>query len=279
MSYKVKIGLETHIELLTKSKIFCSCATEFNAAPNTHCCPVCMGLPGSMPNFNKNVLRLAIMAGELTNCTINSKVTFDRKNYFYPDLPKGYQITQHRNPICMNGYIDISNGKKIRINRIHMEEDAGKILYKEGKILIDYNRSGIPLLEVVTEPDMESSLEAIEYLEKLCSLIKNANISDCKMHEGSLRCDVNISVYQNGVDSVKVEIKNVNSFKFIEKAIEYEIKRQTEVLNSCGIIKSETRRYNEKLKITEPMRLKENRSDYRFIKEPDIPIFKTNDFI
>ena len=278
MSYKAIIGIETHIELLTDSKIFCSCKNEFKAIPNTHCCPICMGLPGAMPSLNFKVLEFAIKAGKATNCEISDTVTFDRKNYFYPDLPKGYQITQFDNPICKNGYIEISNGKKIGINRIHMEEDAGKLIYKDNTILIDYNRSGVPLLEVVSEPDMNSALEAKEYVEKLCALIKNSGISDCKMHEGSLRCDINISVFKEGktFNLKKVEIKNVNSFKYIAKAIDFEIKRQTEILEQGDEVKTETRRYNERLKVTEPMRQKETSSDYRYIREPDLPLFYTS---
>lgn len=274
MSFKVLIGVETHVELLTKSKIFCSCSTTFKASPNTHCCPVCMGLPGSMPNLNSEVLNLAIKTGKLTNCEISKTVSFDRKHYFYPDLPKGYQITQHKNPICKNGYVELIDGKKIKINNIHMEEDAGKLIYKDDEILIDYNRSGIPLLEIVSEPDISSSDEAVEFLKKLCDLLKESKISDCKMHEGSLRCDVNVSLFdeENNVKFNKVEIKNVNSFRYIKKAIDYEIERQMQVLNDGGKIVSETRSYNEKLKITEPMRTKELSSDYRYINEPDLPI-------
>lgn len=275
MSYNVMIGMETHVELLTKSKIFCSCATSFNATPNTHCCPICMGLPGAMPSLNSEILNLASRAGKLTNCEISKTVSFDRKNYFYPDLPKGYQITQKNNPICKNGFLELSSGKKIRIKQIHMEEDAGKLIYRGDKILIDYNRSGVPLLEIVSEPDMSSSQEAREYIEKLCDLMKKEGISDCKMHEGSLRCDVNISVFKGEVltELNKVEIKNINSFKFIANAIDYEIKRQIDILENGGKVEAETRRYNEKLKITEPMRKKETCSDYCYIIEPDLPAF------
>lgn len=272
MSFKILIGMETHVELLTESKIFCFCSTAFKASPNTHCCPTCMGLPGSMPSLNSEVLNLAIKTGKLTNCKISKTVSFDRKHYFYPDLPKGYQITQHKNPICKDGYIELFDGKKVRINNIHMEEDAGKLIYKDDDILIDYNRSGVPLLEIVSEPDINSSDEAVEYLKNLCDLLKENKISDCKMHEGSLRCDVNVSLFdeKNNMKFNKVEIKNINSFKYIKKAIDYEVKRQMEILNDGGKIVSETRCYNEKLKITEQMRNKELSSDYRYIHEPDL---------
>ncbi|MDQ5984214.1 MAG: Aspartyl/glutamyl-tRNA(Asn/Gln) amidotransferase subunit B [Eubacteriales bacterium SKADARSKE-1] len=276
MSYEIVCGIETHVELSTNSKIFCSCPVSFGKASNTNVCPICLGLPGTLPHFNEKVLDYAIMAGLATNCEISDELSFDRKNYFYPDLPKGFQITQHHNPLCKNGYIELSSGKKIRINHIHIEEDAGKLIHKDGKTFIDYNRSGIPLIEIVSEPDISSPDEALEYVKKLQHLMQYLGISDCKMQEGSLRCDINVSVKKAGDKELntKTEIKNINSTSFIAKAIEQEAARQIEVLeNGKGVI-SETRRYNELTQETESMRKKEKASDYRYFKEPDLPTIK-----
>ena len=215
--YELICGLETHIELLTKSKIFCSCATSFGDVPNTHVCPICLGHPGVLPRLNGRVLDFAIMAGIATNCEVEKTIGFDRKNYFYCDLPKGYQITQNKFPICKGGYIELEKGKKIRINHIHIEEDAAKLTYKGQDILIDYNRSGVPLIEVVSEPDLNDLLEIKEYLSKLQHLMRYIGVSDCKMQEGSMRCDVNISVRKVGEKelNMKTEVKNVNSISHI----------------------------------------------------------------
>lgn len=276
MSYEIVCGIETHVELSTNSKIFCSCPVSFGEKPNTNVCPICLGLPGTLPHFNKKVLDYAIMAGLATNCEISDELSFDRKNYFYPDLPKGFQITQHYNPLCKNGYIELSSGKKIRINHIHIEEDAGKLIHKDGKTFIDYNRSGIPLIEIVSEPDINSPDEALEYVKRLQHLMQYLGISDCKMQEGSLRCDINVSVRKVGDDKLnaKIEIKNINSTSFIAKAIEQETARQIKLLENGNEIVPETRRYNELTHETESMRKKETASDYRYFKEPDLPTMK-----
>ena len=276
MSYEIVCGIETHIELSTDSKVFCSCPVSFGAEPNTHVCPICLGLPGTLPHFNEKVLDYAITAGLATHCEISDELSFDRKNYFYPDLPKGYQITQHEKPLCKNGYIELSNGEKIRINRIHIEEDAAKLIHKDGKTFIDHNRSGIPLIEIVSEPDINSAEKALEYVKKLQQLMEHLSISNCKMQEGSFRCDINISVRKVGDTKLntKVEIKNINSLSFIKKAIEFEFARQINILQNGGEIASETRRYNEITNETESIRKKETNSDYRYFKEPDLPTIK-----
>ena len=274
MKYEVKIGIESHFELLTKSKLFCGCAVEFGKPANTQCCPVCLGLPGSLPVLNRQAINLAIKAGIATHCDINSISGMDRKNYFYPDLSKGYQITQQYMPICKNGYININN-KKIHIDKIHIEEDAGKLVYKGDNILIDYNRCGVPLIEIVSKPDISSADEAGIYIEKLVDIMRYVGVSDCKMQEGSMRCDVNVSIkkYESNEDGTRVELKNLNSIKFITKAIEYEVDRQISELEKGNKIEKETRRYNELTKKTEVMRLKENESDYRYFKDPDLVDF------
>ncbi len=271
LSYEMTIGLETHIELSTKTKIFCSCPVEFGKDANTNCCPVCTGMPGTLPVLNKDVLTYAIKAGLATNCKIRNRSQMARKNYVYPDLCKAYQISQFDLPLCYDGYITLSSGKKIRINRIHIEEDAGKLISDDKNILIDYNRGGTPLIEIVTEADFNSAEEVREYLKILKTIMKIINVSDCKMQEGSLRCDVNISIKEKGKLGTKCEIKNVNSFSFIAKAIEYEAKRQVNILKSGGKITSETLRYDSKKNITEPMRSKEEAEDYRYFPEPDLP--------
>ncbi len=280
-NYETVIGLEVHAELKTRSKIFCSCSTKTGADPNTNVCPVCLGLPGTLPTLNEDALRLAALAGLCLNCRIAPRSKFDRKNYFYPDLPKAYQISQYDIPLCSDGYLDIDteNGKKrVGITRIHMEEDAGKLFHRGDTTLIDCNRCGVPLIEIVSEPHMHSAAEAVAYLKKLREILVFAGISDGKMNEGSLRCDVNLSVRKAGEPlGVRCELKNLNSFRFVEKAIEYETKRQIEVLESGGIIEQETRRFDEKDLKTHFMRKKETQADYRFFEEPDLPHITVTD--
>jgi aspartyl-tRNA(Asn)/glutamyl-tRNA(Gln) amidotransferase subunit B len=229
MNYELVCGLETHVELATKTKIFCSCSTEFGGEPNTHCCPICIGLPGTLPKLNKAVVEYAVMAGLATNCEISPISKMDRKNYVYPDLPKAYQISQYDMPLCKNGWIDLSNGRRVRINRIHIEEDAGKLVHERGNTFVDYNRGGVPLIEIVTEPDLHSVEEVQEYVEKLQMILRYIGVSDCKMQEGSLRCDVNVSVRPAGQETfgTRTEIKNMNSFAHMVKAMSYEFDRQT----------------------------------------------------
>ncbi len=271
MKYELVVGLETHAELSTKSKIFCGCTTQFGGEPNTHCCPVCIGLPGALPKLNEKVVDYAIMAGLATNCTISPLSRMDRKNYVYPDLPKAYQISQYDLPLCRDGHIKLSTGNTIRINRIHIEEDAGKLVHERGTTYVDYNRGGVPLIEIVSEPDFRSADEAREYMEKLALILKYIGVSDCKMQEGSLRCDVNISVRKpGGPFGTRTEIKNMNSLAFMVKAIEYEYERQVDILESGGKIIQETRRWNEEDKCTESMRSKEDAHDYRYFPEPDL---------
>ncbi len=289
MSYETIIGLEIHAELKTKTKIFCNCSTKFGAEPNAHTCPVCLGLPGTLPVLNEEVVNLAVKAGKALSCDINQLNKMDRKNYFYPDLPKAYQISQFDLPICKNGYVEVetSNGnKKVRLNRIHIEEDAGKLVHVEYEpyTLIDYNRVGVPLIEIVSEPDMRSVEEAVEFVKTLKGILEYADISDCKMEQGSLRCDANISLRKVGEDKLntKVEIKNINSFKELQKALEKEEKRQKE-LYSFGEeykIVQETRRWDSAKGKTVSMRSKEDAHDYRYFPEPDIiPIVVKNEII
>ncbi|WP_317367007.1 Asp-tRNA(Asn)/Glu-tRNA(Gln) amidotransferase subunit GatB [uncultured Tyzzerella sp.] len=268
MDYKVNIGLEVHIELLTKNKMFCMCKSRFGDEENKNVCPICLALPGALPTPNKDAISLAIKTGIATNCKIDNKVLFDRKNYFYKDLPKGYQITQFYKPICTNGYINLEN-KKITIKEIHMEEDAGKI----GKNnTIDYNRAGVPLLELVTMPDFENADEVIEFLKLLREILVFCNISDCKIQEGSMRVDINLSVRKENMPlGNRVEIKNVGSFKSIKKAINYEIKRHINLLEKGNSINIETRKFDENNNITVFMRNKETIEDYCYLKDPDIP--------
>ncbi len=272
MSYELVAGLETHIELSTNTKIFCQCTTEFGGDPNTHCCPICLGMPGSLPKLNKRVVEYAVKAGLATNCKIRNLSKMDRKNYVYPDLSKAYQISQFDKPICYEGYITLSSGKNIRINRIHIEEDAGKLVHERGDTYIDYNRGGVPLIEVVTEPDFRSIDEVLEYIEKLRLTMKYIGVSDVKMQEGSLRCDVNISIRKHGQEEfgTRTEIKNMNSLNFISKAMEYEFERHIDVIESGGQIEQETRRYDSDLNITESMRGKEDADDYRYFRDPDL---------
>mgnify|MGYP000806000715 CR=1 FL=1 len=250
--YEVVIGLEVHVELATKTKIFCGCSTAFGGAPNTHTCPVCTGMPGSLPVLNKKVVEYAMAVGLATNCSITRDCKFDRKNYFYPDLPKAYQISQAEVPLCENGYVDIlvdGEERRIGITRIHIEEDAGKLLHSEkfdGCSLVDLNRCGVPLIEIVSEPDMRSSAEAKAYLETLKSILQYLDICDCKMEQGSIRCDVNVSVHKPGEPfGTRSEMKNVNSFSAAVRGIDYEVNRQIEILENGGTIEQETRRWDD----------------------------------
>ena len=272
MNYELVAGFETHIELGTKTKIFCSCTTEFGGAPNTHCCPVCIGLPGALPKLNKQVVKYAIMAGLATHCHIAEISKMDRKNYCYPDLPKAYQISQYDMPLCLDGYVELSSGKKIRIERIHIEEDAGKLIHENGDTYVDYNRGGVPLIEIVSKPDIRSIDEAKEYVEKLQQVMRYIGISDCRMQEGSMRCDVNISAKKVGSDvlGTRTEIKNMNSINNIAKAMEYEFNRQCQVLESGGKVIQETLRYDDATNTTSSMRSKEDAHDYRYFREPDL---------
>ena len=275
MTWETIIGLETHVELATKTKIFCSCTTQFGGDPNTHCCPVCTGMPGTLPVLNEKVLEFAVKAGLALNCEISRRSQFDRKNYFYPDLPKAYQISQLYLPICHDGAVDIGGGKTIRIHELHMEEDAGKLVHDPwlDQTRADYNRCGVPLIEIVTEPDFRSAEEVISYLEKLRSTLQYLGVSDCKMQEGSLRCDVNLSVRPAGSEEfgTRTEMKNLNSFKAISRAIAYEARRQIELLEEGKRVVQETRRWDENKDATYAMRSKENAQDYRYFPEPDIP--------
>lgn len=279
MSFETVIGLEIHAELHTKSKIFCSCSTEFGAKPNSNTCPICLGLPGTLPVLNEEVVNLAVKAGVALNCRINNLNKMDRKNYFYPDLPKAYQTSQYDLPMCSGGYVEIDvNGtkKKVRLNRIHIEEDAGKLVHLEEEpiSLIDYNRVGVPLIEIVSEPDMRSPEEAVEFVKALKSILEYGEISDCRMEQGSLRCDANISIRKFGEETynTKVEIKNINSFKELQKALEKEEKRQRELytFGEEWKIKQETRRWDAGKGKTIPMRSKEDAHDYRYFPEPDL---------
>jgi aspartyl-tRNA(Asn)/glutamyl-tRNA(Gln) amidotransferase subunit B len=278
--YEAVIGLEVHVQLLTASKIFCSCSTHFGDPPNTNVCPVCLGMPGSLPVLNRKAVEFAALAAMAVNCDVNETSIFARKNYFYPDLPKGYQISQYDKPLAEHGFIEIDmNGgkKRIGITRLHLEEDAGKSLH-EGfadaatKTAIDLNRTGVPLAEIVSEPDMRSPEEAYQYLTRLKEIILYTGVSDCNMEEGSLRCDANISVRTRGQQEfgTKTEVKNVNSFRFIRQALEYEIERHIGVIESCERIVQETRLYNSREGRTYSMRSKEQAHDYRYFPEPDL---------
>ena len=276
--YETVIGLEVHVELATKTKIFCGCSTAFGGAPNSHTCPVCTGLPGSLPVLNKQVVEYAMAVGLATNCQINQYCKFDRKNYFYPDNPQNYQISQLYYPICHDGGVEIDvNGQKkiVRIHEIHMEEDAGKLVHDEWEdvSLVDYNRSGVPLIEIVSEPDMRSADEVIAYLEKLRLIIQYLGASDCKLQEGSMRADVNLSVRPVGSETfgTRTEMKNLNSFKAIARAIESERARQIELIEEGKKVTQETRRWDDNKEYSYPMRSKEDAQDYRYFPDPDLP--------
>ncbi|MDR0516020.1 MAG: Asp-tRNA(Asn)/Glu-tRNA(Gln) amidotransferase subunit GatB [Fibromonadaceae bacterium] len=274
--WEIVIGLETHVELSTKSKIFCGCTTAFGGDANTHVCPVCSGMPGTLPVLNRAVVDSAIKTGITLNCSITTNCKFDRKNYFYPDLPKAYQVSQLYVPICCNGHLDIeSKGQKktIRIREIHMEEDAGKLVHDSlnGGARMDFNRCGVPLLEIVTQPDFQSEEEVLAYLEKLREILLYLGVSDCKMQEGSLRADINLSVRKPGEElGVRTEMKNLNSFKAIGRAIKHEAARQIEILSGGGRILQETRRWDDDKGISYGMRSKENAQEYRYFPEPDL---------
>ena len=285
--YETVIGLEVHVELATKTKIFCSCSTEFGGAPNTHTCPVCTGMPGSLPVLNKQVVEYALAVGLATNCQIHQYCKFDRKNYFYPDNPQNYQISQLYLPICHDGWVEIEteNGtKKVGIHEIHMEEDAGKLVHDEweGCSLVDYNRSGVPLIEIVSEPDMRSADEVIAYLEKLRLLIQYLGASDCKLQEGSMRADVNLSVREVGAKEfgTRTEMKNLNSFKAIARAIEGETARQIDLIESGEGVVQETRRWDDTKERSYAMRSKEDAQDYRYFPDPDlVPVIISDEWI
>ncbi len=285
--YETVIGLEVHVELATRTKIFCGCSTGFGGAPNTHTCPVCTGMPGSLPVLNKQVVEYALAVGLATNCGINQYCKFDRKNYFYPDNPQNYQISQLYLPICHDGWVEIETAagkKKIRIHEIHMEEDAGKLVHDEWEdcSLVDYNRSGVPLIEIVSEPDMRSADEVIAYLEKLRLIIQYLGASDCKLQEGSMRADVNLSVREQGAPELgtRTEMKNLNSFKAIARAIEGERERQIELLEDGKKVIQETRRWDDNKESSHAMRSKEDAQDYRYFPDPDlVPVWISDEWI
>ncbi|MDH5625513.1 MAG: Asp-tRNA(Asn)/Glu-tRNA(Gln) amidotransferase subunit GatB [Nitrospira sp.] len=277
MTYEVVVGVEVHAQLRTKSKMFCGCTATFGASPNSHTCPVCLGLPGSLPVMNRAAIEMAVRAGLALNCTIGASNRFARKNYFYPDLPKGYQISQYEAPICEHGWIDIAAGagtKRVRIRRAHLEEDAGKNIHETGtsRSLVDLNRAGTPLLEIVTEPDMSSADEVVAYLKGLRDILMYLDVCDGNMEEGSFRCEPNLSLRPQGRKEfgTKVELKNINSFKFVKDAMEYEIKRQTKVLSEGGTVRQETRSWNIDRGETVVMRSKEEAHDYRYFPDPDL---------
>src|SRR5436190_20108216 len=280
--YEAVIGLECHAQLLTKSKLFCSCSTKFGDPPNANTCPVCLGLPGALPVLNRVAVTMAVKAGIGLNCTINPESQWARKNYFYPDLPKGYQISQYDRPLAEHGFIEIptdSSRKRIRVQRIHMEEDAGKSLHEGvpdyGRVTrLDFNRSGVPLIEIVTWPDIRGSAEAYEYLSRLKQILEYLDVCDGNMEEGSLRCDANVSVRKAGETKfgTRTELKNINSFRFVQKAIDYEVQRQIEVIESGGRVVQETRLRNTTEERTASMRSKEEAHDYRYFPDPDLPL-------
>ncbi len=282
MNYEAVIGLEVHLHLNTKTKAFCGCSTEFGKEANSQVCPVCLGFPGTLPVFNQTALNYAIKVALALGCKVQKYTKFDRKNYFYPDLPKAYQISQYDLPLSLDGFLNIDCGegvKRIGITRVHMEEDAGKLIHEDGASLVDFNRTGIPLLEIVSEPDMNTPEEAYQYLSRLKSVIEYLDVSDCDMEKGSLRCDANISLRLKGEKKLgtKTELKNMNSFKGVKDALTYEIERQTELLKSGAILIQETRLWDAKESKTLPMRTKEGAKDYRYFPEPDLPPFIVKD--
>lgn len=285
--YEVVIGLEIHAELLTDAKVWCGCSTKFGAEPNTQVCPVCMGLPGTLPVLNREAVAYAIKAGLALNCSIAPEARFDRKHYFYPDLPKAYQITQNDHPLCRRGYVEFELGgetRRVGIHHIHLEEEAGKLMHAGDRLmeaeysLIDYNRAGIPLIEIVTEPDIRSPEEARVFLENLKSILEYTRVSDCRMEQGSLRVDANISLRPKGSTKFgnKAEIKNLNSFRAVQRALEYEVRRQTEILQRGEEVAAETRHWDETKGVTVAMRTKDEEDDYRYSPEPDIPPFEVD---
>lgn len=288
MEYEVNIGIEIHAELLTKSKVFCSCPVQFGAPPNTLTCPVCLGLPGALPVLNKKAVEYAILTALALNCKINRNAIFHRKNYFYPDLPKNYQISQYDTPIGIQGYLEIetANGRKrIRIRRVHLEEDTGKLIHSGGRItgsdmsFVDFNRSGVPLLEIVSEPDISSPEEAKEYLINVRDILVFLGVCDGKMEEGSMRCEANVSIRKKGSDKLgtKTELKNINSFRAVERALQYEIERQIEIVSKGKEVVQETRHWDEKNEKTISMRSKEEAHDYRYFPEPDLVPLEIDD--
>ena len=279
--WKMVIGLEVHSELATNTKLFCSCRNKFGGEPNTNCCPVCTGMPGALPVLNKKAIEYAIKMGLAVGCTINNYSFFERKNYFYPDLSKAYQISQLEYPLCVGGGLEIEvEGKKkfINLDRIHVEEDAGKLIHDNTGTMIDYNRGGVPLIEIVSKPDISSAEEAVAYLEKLRETLLYVEVSDCKMQEGSIRFDVNLSLHKEGEPlGTRTEMKNLNSFRAVSRAIKYEAKRQAEVLNSGGKVIQETRRWDDEAGKTYSMRTKEDSQDYRYFPDPDLVPIETSD--
>jgi aspartyl-tRNA(Asn)/glutamyl-tRNA(Gln) amidotransferase subunit B len=278
MKYETVIGLEVHLHLNTRTKAFCACSTEFGNKPNSQTCPVCLGFPGSLPVYNKTALDYAIKVALALDCQVQEYTKFDRKNYYYPDLPKNYQISQYDLPLSLRGFLDIEiegKVKRIGITRVHMEEDAGKLIHKDNISLMDFNRAGVPLLEIVSEPDISSPAEAYEYLMSLKSTLEYLEVSDCDMEKGSLRCDANISLRLNGEKKlgVKIELKNMNSFKAVKEALAFEAERQARVLDDGEVLVQETRLWDEKEKATVAMRTKEGAQDYRYFPEPDLPPF------
>lgn len=273
MEYDIVIGLEVHAELKTNSKVFCSCKNQFGSAPNTNCCPVCIGLPGTLPVLNKKAVELVIKAGLAIGGQINEEAIFERKNYFYPDLSKAYQISQLVKPICVGGHLKVGN-REVQINRIHLEEDAGKLTHsgESGLTMVDYNRGGVPLMELVTEPDIHSAEEAVEFLTNLRSILVFADVAECKMEQGGMRCDVNVSIKPKGSEKLgnRTEMKNLNSFKSVERAIKYEVERQAEVLDKGGVVTQETRKWDDDAGISYAMRKKETSQDYRYFPDPDL---------
>ncbi|MDR2356461.1 MAG: Asp-tRNA(Asn)/Glu-tRNA(Gln) amidotransferase subunit GatB [Oscillospiraceae bacterium] len=272
MKWESVIGLETHVELSTRTKIFCGCTTDFGGEPNTHCCPVCTGQPGSLPVLNRTAVEYAALAGLALGCEIHTRSIMARKHYVYPDLPKAYQTSQFDRPLCTGGGVTLSNGRRIDLTRIHIEEDAGKLVHTNSELMIDYNRGGVPLIEIVTEPDFRSAAEAVEYMERLQTTLRAIGVSDCRMQEGSMRCDVNISLRRPGDTAlgVRSEVKNLNSFTAVAAAIEYEYGRQAELLEAGELVMQDTRAYDANTGATVSMRDKENADDYRYFPEPDI---------